>query len=82
MAERLPATITGLAAGPLGLDTLVRPDAAAEALGLGSARTLADWRARGVGPRSTRLSRNIGRYRVRDLVDFIEAGLSPEGANR
>lgn len=54
--------------GPHLLDT----GEAAELLGL-SARTLQDWRLRGVGPRYIRLSSKAVRYRPRELARWIIA---------
>lgn len=44
---------------------------AAEILGV-APRTLADWRFRGVGPRYLAYSRRSVRYRIGDLVEYIE----------
>ncbi|MGM0583865.1 MAG: helix-turn-helix transcriptional regulator [Pseudomonadota bacterium] len=65
---------------PLGDDTLYPPEDVAEMLRT-TVRTLADWRHRGCGPRFCRLGRNRVAYRLRDLRDFIHAGLSPEGGS-
>lgn len=67
---------------PIGGAALLKPDAVAEMLGLGSARTLADWRARGCGPRYVTISRSIVRYRADDVAAFVRARLSPEGITK
>lgn len=54
------------------------PEAAARFLGF-SIRTIEGWRQHGGGPRCTRIGRTV-RYRVRDLVAFMDAN-SEEAAD-
>lgn len=54
------------------VERLVREHEAADFLGY-SVATLRNWRVRGGGPRFVKISSRSVRYRIADLIDWIEA---------
>jgi Helix-turn-helix domain len=55
-------------------ETLVDADEAARLLSV-TARTLGQWRYKGIGPPYLKIGSKIVRYRLSDLVGFIQASV-------